>query len=173
MKNDSSSDISPRFAAALFFAIYALLFLVFTLYTLLSLKDSAGFPVGISFILIPLLGACLGAIFGQKMGQGRTAWWIIVLWSILMSLMAIAILSSAAFINSLVYDPSFLQRLHSFLDFLVIFALFFTYIFLIIGVWLIPLSAVAAMYFNRRFYPGLVAVDKLRQQKQDVATKND
>lgn len=37
--------------------------------------------------------------------------------------------------------------------------------FLTIGLWLIPLTGLIAIYFNRHFFPGLLAADQQRLQE--------
>lgn len=68
-------------------------------------------------------------------------------------------------------DATFLKHLQHWQDYFVIYGVILLSLALTIGLWLIPLTGLVAVYFNKRFWPGLVAIDKKRHQ--DNQTKTD
>ncbi|KTD50203.1 hypothetical protein Lqui_1528 [Legionella quinlivanii] len=154
--------ISARFAAAVFFGIFAFLFLIFTRYTLLPLKASQGFPLGYALIVVPFIGILLGALFGNQLAK-PSRWWRPFLLGILLAIVYLLIISLAVLVNSYWNDPNFARL--SVKDNMVVFGAIYLSATLIIGLWLIPVTALAAVYFNKHFFPGLRAVDKRRHKE--------
>lgn len=163
MKQDSSPPVSPRITGAVFFAIYALLFLFFAKYTLLSLQNASTLPFFPSMLVALLLGAFAGSISSKWLAKSGASLRTLLI-GIIIAVLALLILSLGAFIHSCLNDPVFFNRLHHWQDYFLVYGAIFLSLLLIIGVWLVPLTALAAVYFNKRFLPGILALEQLRQQ---------
>ncbi|MDP1602565.1 MAG: hypothetical protein Q8M03_04805 [Legionella sp.] len=160
---NKKSALTARFAATLFFAIYALLFLLFTKYTLLSFQNSLRLPLFPSFLIALLAGAILGRLFVKKLAQ-KSHWFRVFLWGCLVALIAILFISLFVLVYSYFYDASFLNHLPKWQDYFIIYGLVVLSVTLVVGVWLIPLTGFAAIYFNKHFLPGLLAVNNTRHE---------
>lgn len=153
--------LSPGLAAAIYFAIFSLCFLIFTKYTLLSLQDSLKLPLFPSILVAMFTGAYVGSLFGAALAGTRT-WYHSFIIGCFIALFSLVLISLAIMVHAWFYDGAFYGRLHSWRDYFVIFGALFASITLIAGVWLIPLTGLAAIHFNRHFLPGLLAVDAQR-----------
>jgi len=153
--------IGPGLAAAIYFAIFALCFLIFTKYTLLSLQDSLKLPLFPSILIVMFTGAYVGSLFGAALARSKT-WYHSLIIGCFMAVIAILLISLAIMIHAWFYDSAFYARLHTWRDYFVIFGALFVSITLIAGIWLIPLMGLAAIHFNKQFLPGLLAVDAKR-----------
>ncbi|KTC71692.1 hypothetical protein Lbir_1547 [Legionella birminghamensis] len=162
MNTSEQKPISPRFAASIFFGIFALLFLIFTRYTLLPLKVNQGFSLGYALIIVPLFGMILGALFGNQLVK-PSRWWRPFLLGLLLAIVYLLLISLAVLINSYWNDPNFSKL--SFRDYWVVYGAIFLSVTFIIGPWLMPVTALIAVYFNKHFFPGLRDVDKLRHKE--------
>ena len=152
---------SPRVAGAVFFTIYALLFTLFTKYTLLSLRDSALLPLLPSLLVAVATGAFAGGLFGKALAKPR-AWPTPFLIGILLACLSLILGSLAILAYYYLTDATFINHLNKWQDYFVIYGVILLSLFLTIGLWLIPLTGLVALYFNRRFFPGLLAVDQKR-----------
>ena len=153
--------IGPRLAAAVFFSIYALCFLIFAKYTLLSITDSLKLPLFPSVFLVLFTGAYLGGLFGTVLAKSRF-WYHSLIIGCIMAVLAILLISLAVMIHAWFFDSAFFARLHNWRDYFVIYGMLVLSISLIVGLWLVPLTGLAAIYFNKQFLPGLLAVDQQR-----------
>lgn len=172
LDNQHHTSINPRMIAAIFFVVFALLFLFFAKYTLLSLKNNQTFPLLPSLGFSLICGTIAGVIAGNWLSKTRN-WLKCFLMGILLGLGTLIILSICLFINAYSSDAFFFNQIHRWQDYFVIFGVIFLSMLFIIGLWLIPLTGLAAVYFNKRFFPGLVAVEKLRPQPPQTAVKPD
>lgn len=168
--------ISPRFAGAVFFAIYALLFMLFTKYTLLSLRDSALLPLIPSILTSIITGIFVGGIFGSALT--KTNGWLRPLFiGILLACLSLILCSLGIITHYYLKDPQFLSYFHHWQDYFVFYGAVLLSLFLTIGLWLIPLTSLVAIYFNKQFYPGLIAADQQRlrneNQTQDQSPHDD
>lgn len=162
MSNASSNtSLSPKFAGAIFFGIYGLLFFIFTKYTLLSMQDSNSLPLYPSLFISLACGIFCGKLFGPWLAR-KKEWWGLLLVGILLAVVAIIIGGACIFLYS--YDA--FKQFHSIRDYLLFYGMILVSITLIVGPWFIPLTGVAAVYFNKRFLPGLIAADQLRMQSE-------
>lgn len=161
------TPMSPQFAAAMFFAVFALLFLFFTKYTLLAFKDSVMLSLFPSMIIVVLIGGCLGALLGSWLAK-KGSWLRPFLVGILLSALAILILSGCLLIHSYLYDVSFSVKIQKWQDYFLLYGVIAASLTFTIGLWLIPITGFVAVYFNKRFLPGLMAADQLRFHSKDT-----
>ncbi|KTD16596.1 hypothetical protein [Legionella jordanis] len=164
--------ISPRTVSAVFFAMFALLFLLFTKYTLLSLKDAALIPLLSSLLFSLILGLVLGALFGKALSK-KGSWLRFFSWGLLMACLALIILSCVVFANFLLTPSSQQFHFQHWQDYLIFWGAILVTLALTIGTWLLPLTGLAALYFNKHFWPGLIAVEEQNQQKGDGDTSHE
>ncbi|KTD66148.1 hypothetical protein [Legionella spiritensis] len=162
MNNNRHSSVSPGMMGAVFFALFAVLFFIFAKYTLLSLQSNQLLPFFPSMFITLILGALLGWLFGPWLATAKN-WGRSLGTGILMALLSLLLISLGAFLYSYLNDTAFFARLQNGLDYLIVYGVLFLSIVLTIGVWLIPLMAIAAVYFNKRFWPGLIAIEQMNQ----------
>ena len=113
-----------------------------------------------------LASALLGREFGKILS--KPSHWIRLFGTgIAMAILAILLVSIGAMVHAALYDASVFAKLHSWKDYFIIYGLLVATITLIIGVWLLPLTGIAAIYFNRRFFPRLKAIDDIRARLKD------
>lgn len=155
--------VSPEFAATVFFGIFAVLFLIFTKYSLLPLGLSANIPVVSSFIVALFTAIFLSRIFAKSL-SGQYHWIRIFLTGVFMAMLAIVISSLVFFIRAWFYDAALFQLAHHWQDYFILFGLRVAMTASIIGVWLGLLTGIAALYFNKHFYPRLKAFENTHPQ---------
>lgn len=153
--------ISPRFAGAVFFAIFALLFLLFTKYTLLSLRDSALLPLLPSIPISIITGAFAGGLFGPALAK-KSRWSRPFIIGVLIACLSLILGSLGVLTHYYLSDATFLNRFHQWQDHIVFYGLILLSLTMTIGIWLIPLSGLVAIYFNKHFLPGLLKTDQQR-----------
>jgi|GEM_PF-2224154 len=170
--NDKLSPLNPKMASAVFFAIYALMFLLFAKYTLLSLRDGMLLPLFPSLLIAPITGAFAGWWFGSVLAQPGK-WFRAMIFGILLAVIALLLASLAVFVHAYFYDNTMASRLTHWQDFFIFYGVILASMTLIIGLWLIPITGLAAVYFNKRFLPGLLAADQLRTEKSEAANLPD
>jgi MFS family permease len=158
---NNHSPLSPRFAGAIFFAIYSLLFTLFTKYTLLSLRDKALLPLLPSIFIALIIGALVGAILGKALVK-KAHWLRPFLIGILLAFLILILGSLAILTHYYFSDPIFVSRLQHAKDYFVVYGAILASLSLTIGLWFIPLSGLVAIYFNKHFFPGLIAADQQR-----------
>jgi hypothetical protein len=163
--------LSPRFAGAVFFAIYALLFMLFTKYSLLSLKTSALLPLLPSIFISLIIGAFAGGIFGKILAK-ESHWLKPFLIGVLLACLVLILASLGVFLYSYVKDVT-LSNIHHWQDYWVIYGTILLSLALTIGLWLIPVTGLIAIYFNKHFFPSLIAIDQKRlQEEKQIKTHN-
>lgn len=176
LKADDQNPLSPKFAGAIFFAIFAVLFMLFTKYTLLSLKDSLSLPLLPSLLIAAITGAFAGGIFGEVLAK-KCHWLRPFFIGILLACLSLILGSLGVLTHSYLSNPSFFARFHHWQDYFVVYGVVLLSLTLTIGLWLIPLTGLVAIYFNKHFFPGLLAVDEKRQlenkQSKTDSTKSD
>lgn len=176
LKDDNQNPLSPRFAGAIFFAIFAVLFTLFTKYTLLSLKDSLLLPLLPSLLIAAITGVFAGSIFGEVLAK-KGHWLRPFFIGILLACLSLILGSLGVLTHYHLSNPNFFARLHQWQDYFVVYGVVLLSLTLTIGLWLIPLTGLVAIYFNKHFFPGLLAVDKKRQlenkQSKTDSTKSD
>lgn len=160
--------ISPQFASSMFFVIFAILFLLFTKYSLLSLEMSNVIPFVPSFIVTLFTAALLGRIFATSL-TGQYHWIRIFLTGVLMAILAILIASLVFFIRSWFYDAAVFRMVHHWQDYFIIFGLRILMTASVIGIWLGLLTGLAALYFNKHFYPKLKAFENMQAASKNSA----
>jgi hypothetical protein len=162
--------LNPRFAGAIFFAIYSLLLIFFTKYTFLTLRDSALMPLLPSIVLALVIGAFVGACFGKVLAKKST--WIrpffigILLACFALLLVSVALISYYYFNETAFLMPLLQKKAYFFMYIQILLILS-----LAIGSWFIPLTGLVAIYFNKQFLPGLIATD-LQRLETDNSTKS-
>ncbi|KTD31306.1 MULTISPECIES: hypothetical protein [Legionella] len=170
--NNPHDSFSPRFAGAIFFAIYALLFTLFTKYTLLSLRDKALLPLLPSIFIALIIGALIGALLGKALAKNGH-WFRPFLIGILLA--CLALIFGSLFVLMYYYstDPLFSNHLQHWNDYFVVYGAILVSLILTIGTWFIPLTGFIAIYFNKHFLPGLIAADKQRMQTEEQTKTSD
>ncbi|PJE10908.1 hypothetical protein [Legionella sp.] len=165
-KANNYSPLSPRFAGAVFFAVYLLLFSLFTKYTLLSLRDKALLPLLPSVFVALIIGALVGCFLGKALAK-KAHWFRPFLIGILLAFLILILGSLAILAHYYFSDPIFVSRLQHVKDYFVVYGAILASLSLTIGLWFIPLSGLVAIYFNKHFLPGLIAVDQQRIETKD------
>ena len=159
--------ISPEFAATIFFTIFAVLFLLFTKYSLLPLGMSANIPAVSSFLVALLTAAFLGKVFAKSLSEPYH-WIRIFLTGVFMAMLAIVISSLVFFIRAWFYEAALFQLARHWQDYFILFGLRVAMTASIIGVWLGLLTGIAALYFNKHFYPRLKAFENTLPQSKNT-----
>ena len=157
------NTFSNKFAAGLFFSIFSLLFFLFTKYTLLSIQSRLSLPLFPLLFLVVFASGYVASKFGNALAK-PASWYRVFFIGLLLAIIAILLISLVVLCWTIFQKDPILSELHNWKDYFVFLGLIFVSITLIIGVWLIPLTGLAAIYFNRRFLPGLKAVDETRHQ---------
>lgn len=169
--NNKLAQFSPRIAGAIFFAIYAFLFTLFTKYTLLSLRDEGLLPLLPSIFISLIIGALIGALFGKALAK-KSHWFRPFLIGILLACVALILGSLFVLIHYYSTDPLFSSRLQHWQDYFVVYGAILVSLLIVIGTWFIPLSGQVSIYFNKHFLPGLITADKQRLNTE-THTKSD
>lgn len=162
MSSENKSVITAEFAGTVFFGSYAVLFLLFTEYTLLPLQGSLHLPLYPSIFIILFAGAIVGRQFAPRLVR-ETYWLKLLLLGFLLAIVCILIASLSLLVRAILYDPTFFSGIHHWQDYFIAYGLIMLSITLVLGPWLIPLTGLAAIYFSRRFFPKLKAVEQLRR----------
>jgi hypothetical protein len=157
----AQNSINPRFAGAIFFAVFALLFLLFTKYTLLSFRDSAQIPLLPALFFSLLVGLFFGGIFAPFLVK-RSRWLRPFFLGLLMACLALILLSLLILAHYFLTAAVLLERFQHSQDYLVFLGAILATLFLTIGLWLLPITGLVALYFNKRFWPRLLSVDQKR-----------
>ncbi|WP_028388007.1 hypothetical protein [Legionella fairfieldensis] len=163
---NAKRPLSPRLAGAIFFAIYALLFTLFAKYTLLSLRDSALLPLLPACLTALITGAFAGSLFGETLAK-KAHWSRSLLSGILLACLSLLLGTLAILTYHYLNNASFFSNFHRWQDYLLIYGAILLSLVLTIGVWLIPLTGLIAIYFNNYFLPGLMAIDQKRLQSEN------
>ena len=158
--------MSTQFAGAIYFALFALLYFLFTKYTLLSLKDDMQLPFFPSGIFVFLIGGLIGRQFASLLAK-KSHWLRSMMIGFIIAIVAILIAGVCVLIHSYFYDATFINSLKHWQNYFIVYGVIVLSITFVIGVWLIPLTGLAAIYFNKRFLPGLLAVDNIRTPTKD------
>lgn len=166
-KQTQANFISPEFASAGFFMLFGSLFLIFTKYTLLPLNVSHQLPLLSSLIVILFTAAFLGRVFARLLIKPQPSIRLFII-GILMAMAAILIISLSFFIRSWIYGAPLLQLAHNWQDYFIIFGLLVVTTSSVIGLWLAILTGMAAIYFNKRFYPKLMAFNAAQPTSKDT-----
>lgn len=161
----SYTPLSPRLAGAVFFAIYALFFMLFTRYTLISVQYAAVIPLLPSILISLFVGALAGAWLGKTLAK-KSRWYRAFLIGLLLALVCLILGSLGLLLHSYFRDASFLNKVQSWKDYLVLYAAILLSLGVTIGLWLVPLTGLVAVYFNKYFFPGLITADKQRMQEE-------
>ncbi|MBA2657112.1 MAG: hypothetical protein H0U70_09030 [Tatlockia sp.] len=149
-------SFNPRFAGAIFFAIYAVFLMLFCKYTLLTFL-----PLISSMLSSLVVGLISGFFIGKWLA--KPAFWPrpfiigILVASFLLILIAFFIL-----LHGYLSELNLLNRLEHKKDYLILYAAIFASLATTIGLWFLPLTGLVAVYFNKKFFPGLVAADNER-----------
>ncbi|STX29429.1 Uncharacterised protein [Legionella beliardensis] len=156
---NNNKPLSPQWTAAIFFAVFGFFFLLLTKYMLLSLQQSAALPFFPASLVALITGGFLGYLFGQQLIKER-AWGYVFLLGLVIGVVAIILISIAVFIHAYFYDPTIINHLQHWRDYFIIYGIIFLSLLLTVGLWLILFMGLAAVYFNKRFWPTLVAIEK-------------
>ncbi|WP_058442166.1 hypothetical protein [Legionella brunensis] len=154
--------MNPQFAGAIFFAIFYLLLLVFTKYTLIPLKDSALIPLLPASLITIIIGGLVGSVFGAMLAKKST--WIrpfligLLVACIVLLLLSLIVMAYYYFTNS-----PLISRLQRWQDYFIFYGVILSTLSLTLGLFLIPFTGLASLYFNKRFWPGLVTAAQKRQ----------
>lgn len=163
MDNNNKKQLSPRWVGAIFFAIFGFFFLLLSKYILLSLKQSAVLPFFPALLTALMLGSLLGYVFGKPLANQRR-WFYSFLTGVAMALIALLFLSLGVVIETYSYKAPIIQHFNQWQDYFVFYGATFLSFLFIIGIWLMLFTGLAAVYFNKRFWPTFLAIDKLRLQ---------
>lgn len=155
----NKNPLNPNWVGAIFFAIFAFCFLLLTKYIFLSLLQSRILPFFPALLVALITGSFLGAIFTKYLIYPRS-WIYAFLIGILMALIALVLISLVIFLNLYFFESAMINRLHHWQDFFIFYGTIFLSLFLVIGLWLILFTGLAAVYFSKRLWPTLITIDK-------------
>lgn len=170
-ENKIYQPVSPRLAGAIFFALFALLCMLFIKYTLLSIQESALLPLFTSILAAIGTGASAGAFFGGALAK-KARWPRPFFLGVAVGLLALVLIAIRLFIFSYSKNPLLFDQFHSWQQYLVFYGALLASLLLTLGLWLLPLTGLIAIYFNKQFYPNLLLVDKDAFEKKQL-TKTD
>ncbi|MBA2651932.1 MAG: hypothetical protein H0U73_06690 [Tatlockia sp.] len=166
---ETHPPLNPRFAGAIFFSLYALLLILFIKYTFLTLVGSTLLPLLPSILFALIAGAFFGACFGNMLARSRS-WLNSFFIGLLLAFLVLVIVSLAILLNNYFRDPAFFIHIKGIKDYLVLYIAILASIAATLGIWFIPMTGLMAVYFHKKFLPGLIAADKQRL-KTDHSTK--
>ncbi|MFA5959237.1 MAG: hypothetical protein WC785_01815 [Tatlockia sp.] len=156
-----SHPISPKFAGAVFFALYAVFFMLFAKYTLLTLKDTRLLPFFSSLFIAAITGGIAGALLGKPLAK-NAKWNRPFLIGILLALLSLVLGSFGVLAHYYLHNVLHFSRWQ---DYFVVYGLVLLSLLMTVGIWLVPLTGLVSVYFNKRFFPGLLLADKERFAK--------
>lgn len=163
-KNElKNRSLNPRIPAVLFFAIFSLLFMLVIKYALLPLEGTGILPLFSSSLVAIGIGISLGMLFGSPLIKSRS-WFGAFALGLLMGNIALVIMSIRLFIYAYTINPSFFVQFQHWQDYLIFYMAILVSLYVTLGIWLLPATGIAALYYNKRFYPGFLALDKQRQE---------
>ncbi|MCA0404483.1 MAG: hypothetical protein LCH30_11975 [Proteobacteria bacterium] len=155
MTHTNQTFFNPRYVAMFFFAFNAILFVILTKYTLLSFNQAKILPLWPTLGLGILIGGFLGNLFGSSIATQKH-WFKTILIGLAMALLALIILTLVLFIYYYSHRETIFVNLQGIKNYFILAGTLFLSLLLTIGLWLIPLTSLAALYFNRYFYPRLI-----------------
>lgn len=148
-----NTQINPRPYAAFYFAVFAAIFNLTAKWLLFVFKASILLPLYSSTMLAVLLGAVFGHLFGKKLVGHKTTLNLFFIGT----LIALAMIPFYSLGLQLIYyfhNHAMYLQLHHWQDYLVLYGVMVLFFTLVAGIWLILLTGIAAVHFNRRFFPG-------------------
>lgn len=154
--------LNPRIPAALFFAIFSLLFMLVIKYAIIPLEGRAILPLFSSSVVAIGTGISVGLIFSHQLIK-TGSWFRPFAIGLGMGTIALVLISIRLFIFAYTANPSFFDQFQNWQEYLVFYAAILISLFPTLGVWLLPATGIAAVYYNKQFYPGFDALDKQRQ----------
>ena len=173
MSNDYT-NYNLRLTAALYFAIFAVLFNLLAKYSLFIFKAGALLPVFSSTLLALLLGAVFGSFFGKHIATATKPGRIFA-WGALLGITIIPCYSLGLQFIYYFHNHWMYEKIHQWQDYFVLYGVVVLFFTLIAGIWLIPLTGLAALHFNRRFLPSYNTYlqKQLKKSEQALADVND
>ncbi|WP_419418924.1 hypothetical protein ACNVED_10255 [Legionella sp. D16C41] len=156
---NNNHPLDPRWVGTIFFAVFGFCFLLLTKYILLSLQQSAVMPFLPSLLVALITGGLLGYIFGPFLIYPKH-WLSIFLIGFIIAIIALILVSLAIILHLYFYDLTLINRIHHWQDYFIFYGTIFLSLTLILGFWLALFTGLACVYFNKRFWPTLLAIDK-------------
>lgn len=152
LKENVIQPLSPKKIGAFYFGILAILFTFSAKFTQLVFHKDQFIP------FLPILslsfpwGMLLGFLFGKSLSKPRRAY-IPILLGLFMGLLTLLMIGFLVFIyyygKLVVY---FYQSSNAHGEYLLLKFTFLA-IFYLVGIWVLPLTAIAALHFNKLFWP--------------------
>jgi hypothetical protein len=173
MKTDSEqpTPLNPKFAGAIFFAIYGVLIILFSKYALFTLQDRAILPLLTSIPVAVITGAFLGGCFGKSLAKERP-WYLSFCIGLLIACLSLLLGSIAILLHYYFTNATLLNQLRYWQDYFIIYGAILASLTVTVGIWFILLTGFVALYFNKRFLPGLIAADRQRLQAEHLPKPN-
>lgn len=169
-ESNENSALSPRVGGAVFFTVYAILFMLVTKYTLFAFSQGKTLPF-FSTLLITIIIAILGgSLFGKtlsKKKKGTHAFF----YGILLACFSLILGTLGVMFHLYMTDPAFLNYFTNWQSYFVVYGLILVSLFFTLGIWLIPITGLIAIYFNKHFWPTLAVIDQKRLTDSDENNK--
>lgn len=159
----TAKTLNPRIPAALFFAIFSLLFMLLIKYALLPLEGAGILPLFTSSLAAIGTGISVGIIFANQLIKGGS-WLRPFTVGLAMGLLALILISVRLFIYAYTINPTFFSQFKHWQEYLVFYGAILASLLPTLGIWLLPATGIAAVYYNRQFYPGFLALDRQRKE---------
>ena len=167
-----NNTISPNVVAAFYFAICTFSFNLLAKYFLYIFKMGSLLPLISSSLLSVVLGALFGSLFGQRLAMA-TKLTHIFSWGTLLAITMIPFYSLGLQLIYYLHNHAIYQNLHQWQDYFVLYGVMLLFFLLIAGIWFIPFTGVAALYFTQSFLPGCTAYYSKQEKNSIKAIADD
>jgi len=171
MANEKTTP-TLRLTSALYFGSFAVVFNLLAKYSLFIFKAGQLLPVFSSTLLAFILGALFGHCFGPRIATAKSSAHMFA-WGALLGLSIIPFYSLGLQFIYYFHNHWMYEKLHQWQDYFVLYGVVMLFFTLIAGVWLIPLTGLAAVHFTRRFLPRYNAYLQKQQHPSMQAPTND
>jgi hypothetical protein len=169
MKN----TFNPRLIGAFYFAVFAVFFNLIAKYFLFVFQAGDLLPFFSSTLIFLLLSALFGSLFSKRIIEASKPGHAFG-WGMLLALVIIPFYSLGLQLIFYIQTPAMYSNIHLWQDYVVLYGVITLFVFLIAGIWLIPLTGGAALLFNRRIMPGYTAyLNKVRKGLSDSENDNE
>lgn len=168
MMQIKKTALHPRMLSSLFFIVYALLFSLFIRFTIYPLLNKIFYPLIPRLTTVLLTAALLGFLFSPLL-QKKGHWFRFFCIGVLMAICAILLTSLVVYFYAWHNGAHIFQVNRPMTDYFVIYGSIVAILTSAVGIWLLPLTGLVVIYFNKRFLPSLLHIEQ-KTQKSSKAT---
>lgn len=162
--------INPKLVCMAFFIVLAVLFCLFARFTLLRLIEKVYIPLIPNFLSILLSSAFIAYLFSPALSKkGHWIKFLCIGFS-----MALSVLISASliyFFRAWVGGAPIFALAHQWQDYFVIYGSIIAIQISIMGLWAIPITGLAALYYSKIFLPKLLTIEKNQSALEKTSKK--